>query len=187
MEKRLELRNGWAWLVIGTEKSRARSYLFRRERVDLLVWNGCWDDNYNEEAFMVNRPLNTDLLPAQTYFLRLSQVIKDVEEYNDYEKANAVLYGEMELITIDEAVYALRDKLKKILEDTYARLVARSKAVQEAQDRASNIAREYGSEVVHKDKTRREILQDLQYRRLAETAENKTLYEMYDDGYRFQA
>ena len=187
MKKRLELRNGWAWLVIGKESSRARTYLFQKDKVGSLQWDGDWEHNKSVDEFCVRRPLKEDIVPASTYFLALSSVIKAVEEYNDYEKANEVLYGEMDLIEVDESVYELRDKLKRILENTYARLVARSKAVQEARERASHIAYEYGAEVVYKDKSRKEILEDLQYGRLAETAENKTLYEMYDDGYRFQA
>ena len=186
MERKLVLRDGWVYLQLGTDKSRARAYLFERG-VGGLTWDGRFEDNYNAAEFTVRRPLNSDMLPAKTYYSALAEVIRDIEEYNDYERANALLYGGMDLITIDEAVYNLRDRLKKILEDTYARLVARSKAVQEARARAYHIYQEYGSEVVYKDKTRAEVLQDLQYHRLEETAENKTLYEMYDDGYRFRA
>lgn len=182
--KRLELRDGWAWLVLGKEKSRAREYLIKADKDASYIF--AYKDEW-QDAFQVRLPLINDIIPAKAYFNRLEKLIKSVEEYNDYEKANAVLYGEMDLVEISEEVYTLRDTLKRIIEKCYDRLKKRSEAVHEALVRANHIEAEYGSEIVWKDMSRREILQELQYGRLAETAETKTLYEMYDDGYRWEA
>ncbi len=181
--KRLELQDGWATLVIGEELSRARKYIINVERSDgVFNWYGEW-----RSEFLVRKPTIGDVLPAEVYFRRLENAIKSCEEYNDYEKANALLYGEMDLVEITEEVYALRDKLKRILESTYDRLKKRSQAVHEALMRSHHIATEYEREIVYEKLSRKELLQELQYGRLEETAETKTLYEMYDDGYRWQA
>ena len=184
VNKRLELRNGWAWLVLGKDNSRARTYLINREHNTNYVfsYNSGW-----QEEFQVRLPTQADVLPANAYFQRLEVIIKEVEEYNDYEKANAVLYCETDLVEISAEVYALRDTLKRILEGCFDRLRKRAEAVHEALTRANQIENEYGSEVVWKDMPRRELLQELQYGRLQETAETKTLYEMYDNGYRWEA
>lgn len=182
-KKRLELRNGWAWLVLGEENSRARTYIISAEHSGWFMFKQT--DKWLSE-FKVTIPRDSDVLPAAVYFNRLCHVIKTVEEYNDYENANALLYGEMDLVEIQDEVYALKDNLKKILEGCYERLRKRSIAVHEAIARANHIEDEYGKEIVWKDMPRRELLQELQYGRLMETAETKTLYEMYDDGYRWQ-
>lgn len=181
--KRLELKDGWAVLVLGLDKSRARKYIVSADKSEgVFDWAGEW-----KATFFVRKPSLNDVLPAQVYFRRLEQAIKSCEEYNDFEKANALLYGEMDLVEIADEVYALRNNLKKILEKTYERLKKRSQAVHEAILRANHISGEYEREIVHDTLSRKELLQELQYRRLEENSKNKTLYEMYDDGYRWQA
>lgn len=182
--KRLELRDGWAWLVLGKEQSRARTHFISRNGKAYALFG--YDKEW-QEAFELLRPTDRDMMQAYAYYQRLEYLIQAIEDWNDTEHVNEVLYGEMDLIEIDEAVYKLREILKDILEKAYSRLKARLKAQHEKLFRASHIEAEYGQEIVWKDMPRRELLQELQYGRLQETAETKTLYEMYDDGYRWEA
>ena len=181
--KRLERFNNKVRIYLGKEDSRARQYFAYADRDRGHAVPNKWAD-----AFYVIEPdTRYSTFPAADYFRNLQRVIASVESFNHKEQANMMLYGEPDYISIDEEVYALRDKFADILEKTYKRLEERIKVAHEAIVRANHIEYEYNREIVHKTLSRRELLQDLQYGRLAETAENKTLYEMYDDGYRWQA
>ena len=171
MGVRFEEREDGIWLVFGTDLQDYQRKAITRDFIDgdyeALEDFSFWCD--------VAKP------KSEYKILDLSHIVMLCESYNKIERLSKF----PELICVPEKIMDMvnkqREEFRRKIEEE-ERLAAEKWELhcRECEEKAINESKE--KKVFWNDKTKEELHVDLAFGLLPETAETKTLYEMYDDG-----